>query len=95
MKKSWWLILGIFLVGASPFAQAKDCKEQIKDTRQMIHDHKDDYTMASRNKAEVHLVKAEANLVDLNPLPDMDCFAEVRKAKAELKKGKKAKKQKD
>jgi len=31
----------------------------------------------------------------LNPLPDMDCFAEVRKAKAELKKGKKARKQKD
>lgn len=95
MRKSWWPVLGLFLVFAAPMAQAKDCKAQIKDTRQMMRDHKDDYTMASRNKAEVHLVKAEANLVDLNPLPDMDCFAEVRKAKAELKKGKKARKQKD
>ncbi|MDC8785043.1 hypothetical protein [Roseateles koreensis] len=70
-------------------AAAKSCKDEIEETRQTIKDHKENYTLEARNKAQAHLLKAEANLVDLNPLPDMDCYSMVRKAKADLRQGKK------
>jgi len=79
----------VLLALGSQAAAANSCKEEIEATRQTIRDHKSDYTLEARNKAQAHLVKAEAKLVDLNPLPDMDCFAMVRKAKADLRHGKK------
>ncbi|NHQ86686.1 hypothetical protein HA050_11215 [Iodobacter sp. HSC-16F04] len=47
------------------------------------------YMRAARNKARVDLAKAEAHLLDLYPLPDVDFRKSVLKAKAELRKGKK------
>ncbi|RQO54735.1 hypothetical protein DBR47_21950 [Paucibacter sp. KBW04] len=87
-------LLALLTLGSTA-AAAKSCKEEIEETRQTIQDHKDDYTLGARNKALAHLVQAEAKLVDLNPLPDMDCYAMVRKAKADLRQGKKKNAKKD
>ncbi|WP_373973940.1 hypothetical protein NT239_09795 [Chitinibacter sp. SCUT-21] len=65
------------------------CKKEIKETRELIERDKDQYTLVARNKALADLLSAEAKLIDLNPLLDLDCLKMVRKAKAELRKGKK------
>ncbi len=74
------------LLSAPSFA---GCKDDIKATRQMIDKDKDKYTLEARNKAKADLLVAETKLLDLNPLPDLDCQKMVREAKAELRKGKK------
>ncbi len=74
------------LLSAPSFAS---CKDDIKATRQMIEQDKDQYTLAAKNKAKADLLVAETKLLDLNPLPDLDCKKMVRDAKAELRKGKK------
>ncbi|MBY0446893.1 MAG: hypothetical protein K2Q15_16985 [Burkholderiales bacterium] len=85
-KSSLICVLALLLASPAVFAS---CKELIKDTRQDIEDNQDDYTLVSRNKAKAMLMKAEANLLDINPLPDLDCRKMVRKAKSELRQGKK------
>ncbi|MEJ2793975.1 hypothetical protein WAE56_11185 [Iodobacter sp. LRB] len=85
-KSSLICVLTLLLSSPAVFA---DCKDMIKETRQDIEDNRDHYTLAARNKARVDLAKAEANLLDLNPLPDVDCRKSVLKARAELRKGKK------
>jgi hypothetical protein len=83
-KSSLICVLALLLASPAVFAS---CKELIKETKQDIEDHRDDYTLVSRNKAKVYLVKAEADL--LNPLPSLDCRKMVHKAKSELRHGKK------
>lgn len=74
------------LMSAPSFA---GCKDNIKATRQMIEQNKDKYTLKARSKAKADLLVAETKLLDLNPLPDLDCQKMVREAKAELRKGRK------
>jgi hypothetical protein len=83
-KSSLICVLALLLASPAVFAS---CKELIKETKQDIEDHRDDYSLVSRNKAKVYLVKAEADL--LNPLPSLDCRKMVLKAKSELRHGKK------
>lgn len=54
-KSSLICVLALLLASPAVFAS---CKDLIKETRQDIEDHRDDFTLVSRSKAKVYLVKA-------------------------------------
>ena len=60
----------------------------IEKTKVEIKENKAGYTLSSRNAATAKLAKADLKRMDINPLPDADCMAEVREAKKLLRKGK-------
>ena len=82
--------LAVFLLAFGVAVQARaDCKEMIDSTRADIKENKEGYTMESRTQANKLLTQAEMKRVNINPLPDTECMAQVRDARKVLRKAKK------
>ncbi|MEP5567417.1 MAG: hypothetical protein ABJN62_06245 [Halioglobus sp.] len=67
-----------------------DCQDDIRELQDEISEDKDDYTKESRTKANAELTLAKTNR--LNPVK---CRKNIQDARSELRKGKRAKKDKD
>ena len=92
------LYLSVFILVSGLYASADamaqvgvtdDCQQDIKELRDEIERDKDLYTVDSRTKANAELTMAQTNR--LNPVK---CRKNIQDARAALRKGKKAKKDK-
>lgn len=67
-----------------------DCQEDIRSLQDEIRENKDKYTAESRTRANAELTVAKTNI--LNPLK---CRKNILDARDELRKGKKARKERE
>ncbi len=88
----WLAAFGLSLAAPAALADVGltgNCQDDISALQDEMRDHKDDYTAESRAKANTQMTAAKTNLV--NPVK---CRKNLVDAHAELRKGKRDKKDK-